>query len=83
MNYERNFLGWLFGHDYFVQTSQRGHYEYFDKQDDAFQWAADNRPAKVYRIPRGSEFSGEKGKTPAIGDPDRDIGNATLIATVK
>ena len=83
MNYEENFLGWLIGHDYFVQGKVPGDYEYFSDRQQAFQFAQENKPAKVYRIPKGSEFYGEEGRTPAITDPTRDVGNATLIARVR
>lgn len=88
MNYEQNFLGWLIGYNYFAENSltqyEGDKYDYFDSLEEAMQWAKKNRPAKVYRFPKwDSQFYGEKGKTPAVGDPSRDVGNATLVATVR
>ena len=53
-----DFLGWLFGYDYFVQGA-RGVHEYFSSLEEARAWGRDNAPAKVYRVIRGTEYHGD------------------------
>lgn len=71
----------FFGYDYFVEEVGTPYYEYFDTCEDAFKWANEHRPAKVFKF-RGAQFYGEKGKSPAVDGSGRDVGNGILVAEV-
>lgn len=73
IKYKPNFLG-LFRYDYFVEGRTPGEYDYADTIDEAHAVAQTYRPARIYRIPEGEEFTGLKG--------GRRGGNATLVARI-
>lgn len=72
-------LGWFLGYDYFVQVQGKARaqasHEYFSSRKEAFDWASRHKPSKIYRVTKGAEFHGEKGKSA--------WGNGVLVATIK
>lgn len=73
VRYKPNFLG-LFKYDYFVQGRTPGEYEYADTVEEAHAFARAHRPARIYRIPEGEDFTGLKG--------GQRGGNAVLVTRI-